>query len=128
MVAGRPARELFKRRGPPAASMDLEDPAQERKGESRGRTLTALGKDRDRGLRGGHSPTLRYSGRGRWERRRTGPLGGGCPEATRLSAADGGLRAELQPGAHVRAWLSPSSLRAPAGSVPSPQPAPLWLF
>ena len=58
MVAGRPARELFKRRGPPAASMDLEDPAQERKGESRGRTLTALGKDRDRGLRGGHSPTL----------------------------------------------------------------------
>lgn len=56
MVAGRPAREMSERRGPPAASMGREDPAQERKGESRGRTLTAPGKDRDRGPTGRARP------------------------------------------------------------------------
>lgn len=67
-----------------------------------------------------HGPALRDSGRGRWERPRTGPLDGGCPEPARLSAADGGLRAALQPGAHVRArGCSPSRPRA-RGSVPSP--------
>lgn len=78
MVAGRPARELSERRGPPAASMGREDPAQGRKGESRGRTLTALGKDRDRG------PT----GRAR-------PRSPGLGPGTLGTPADGALRRRL---------------------------------
>lgn len=78
MVAGRPAGELSERRGPPAASMGREDPAQERKEESRGRTLTALGKDRDRG------PT----GRAR-------PRSPGLGPGTLGTPADGALRRRL---------------------------------
>lgn len=96
----------------------------ERKGELGDGPLRPRGRNTRQDRRGGLGPVLTDSGRGRWGRRGrpgTGPLDGSGPAPARLSAADGGLGAALRPGAHVRAWLSPSSLRAPAGIVPSPQ-------
>lgn len=123
MVAGGPARELSERRGPAAASMGREDPAPGAERGGAGRALTALGRERERepmGWTRPRAPGLRTGTLGSPE---DGALDGGGPDPARLSAADGGLGPAPQPGAHVRAWLSPSSLRAPAGSVPSPQPS-----
>lgn len=122
MVAGQQERDLSGGRGSPAASMGREDPAPgAEKGSCGAGPDGREEKMRTMDRRGGPVQELRDSGRGRWGHPGTRPLDGSGLERARLSAADGSLGAALQPGAHVRAWLSPYSLSAPAGSVPSPQ-------
>lgn len=128
MVAGRPARELSRRRGPPAASMGRrEDPAP---GAERGSCGAGPGGRRE-GTRAGTDGVApaRLSGTRAGDAEVTGtrPLDGGDPDRARLAAAAGALGGARRPGAHGRAWLSPSSLRARPreGSPPrSPAPAP----
>lgn len=122
MVAGRPARELSERRGPPAASMGREDRALGTERGVGGRALMAAGRDRDQGQTRRAPPgSRRDSGWGRWGRPGTGALDGGCPDPARLSAANRGLRGR-SPARRARARVAVTVL-APRTRGKRPLPA-----
>lgn len=134
MVAGRPARELAERRGPPAASMDREDPAPGTEMGVGVRTLTATGRDRDRGPTGRARPgspglgpgTLVTPGDGAPRRRRPRPRAllsrrGRC----RGRAAAGHARARVAVTVFTPRARGKRPLPAAPGLLPAPPSGPL---